>query len=161
MKKIACIILMLVLVICSQSVFAKVVIDPNAKDSEEVGAGSEDVETNDSNSNTGSNITVTDPGYNDSFIAESKLNQLFKDVWATLATLVQILSVGCVVFAGIRYMYASADRKADIKQGLINLAIGAILVFGAVTIVKAAASATNQILNTNPSAENVVETGEI
>lgn len=36
--------------------------------------------------------------------------------WATVVVVVQILSVGLVVFAGLRYMFASADKKADIKR---------------------------------------------
>ena len=33
-------------------------------------------------------------------------------------------------------MFAAADDKAEIKQGLIGLAVGAILVFGASSIVQ-------------------------
>ena len=34
-----------------------------------------------------------------------------KNVWSTVVTLVQILAVAAVVFAGVRYMFASADAK--------------------------------------------------
>ena len=43
-------------------------------------------------------------------------------------------------FAGIRYMFASSDKKADLKKGLGYLTIGSIIVFGAVTIIQAVAS---------------------
>lgn len=36
--------------------------------------------------------------------------------WATIVVIVQILSIGLIVFAGLRYMFASADKKADIKR---------------------------------------------
>lgn len=69
-----------------------------------------------------------------------------KNVWATVRVLVQIVSVACVVFAGLRYMFASSDQKADIKQGLIYLAIGAVLVFGATTVISFVAGSAEQIL---------------
>ena len=47
----------------------------------------------------------------------------------------ECISVGAIVYAGIRYMYAGAEKKAELKNGLLALAIGAIIVFGASTIV--------------------------
>ena len=58
------------------------------------------------------------------------------NLWATIASIVQILAIAAVVFAGVRYMFASADQKADIKKGMGILAIGGILVFGATTVLK-------------------------
>ncbi len=52
-------------------------------------------------------------------------------VWNTVINVVRILAVAAVVFAGLRYMFASADQKADIKKSMGILAVGAILVFGA------------------------------
>lgn len=57
-------------------------------------------------------------------------------VWSTVIVIVQIVSVACVVLAGVRYMYASADKKAEIKKGLMYLAIGAIFVFAASTVIR-------------------------
>lgn len=62
------------------------------------------------------------------------VSNVAKNVWATVATIVQILAVAAVVFAGLRYMFASADQKADIKKSMGILVIGAILVFAATTI---------------------------
>lgn len=67
-------------------------------------------------------------------------------VWATVITIVQILAVAAVVFAGLRYMFASADQKADIKKSMGILAIGAVLVFGATLVLGFIKSATNEIL---------------
>jgi type IV secretory pathway VirB2 component (pilin) len=69
-----------------------------------------------------------------------------KNVWATIVTIVQILSVACIVFAGLRYMFASADQKADIKKSMGVLAIGAVLVFGATLVLQLIANATNSVL---------------
>ena len=67
-------------------------------------------------------------------------------VWATVITIVQILAVAAVVFAGLRYMFASADQKADIKKSMGVLAIGAVLVFGATVVLQFIQNATNEIL---------------
>ena len=56
--------------------------------------------------------------------------------WASIVTIVQVLSVGCFVFAGVRYMFASAEQKADLKKGLVYLAIGAALVFSTATVIR-------------------------
>ena len=66
-----------------------------------------------------------------------------RNIWETVATIVQLLSVAAVVFAGVRYMFASADQKADIKKSMGILAIGAILVFGSTIIIKLIAGAAN------------------
>lgn len=88
---------------------------------------------------------LINPGF-DANNVDGKIKDKVGSIWATIAVLVQIASVACVVFAGLRYMFASADQKADIKQGLIYLSIGAILVFGAITIIQFVVNATGEIL---------------
>ncbi|MEG0873084.1 MAG: TrbC/VirB2 family protein [Clostridia bacterium] len=57
-------------------------------------------------------------------------------VWGIVLTVLQVAAIAAVVFAGVRYMFASANEKADIKKSMITLAVGAILVFGASTVVQ-------------------------
>ena len=57
-------------------------------------------------------------------------------IWGSVLVIVQIVSVACVVFAGLRYMYSTPDKKADIKRGLIYLVIGATFVFAASTVIR-------------------------
>lgn len=80
---------------------------------------------------------------------ENKVNENIaektKNIWTTITFIVQILAVGCVVFAGLRYMFASASQKADLKQGLKYLAIGAILVFCTITIVQFVVDFANEL----------------
>ena len=66
-------------------------------------------------------------------------------IWSTVLLILQICAVAAIVFAGVKYMFASADQKADIKSGMIGLVVGAILVFAASTIVKFIISATEQV----------------
>ena len=58
------------------------------------------------------------------------------NVWGIILTVLQVAAIAAVVFAGVRYMFASADSKADIKKQMIWLVIGAILVFGASTVIQ-------------------------
>ena len=55
--------------------------------------------------------------------ASSTLTGVVGKTWNTVSTVVQVIAVAAVVFAGVRYMYASAERRADIKKGLSYLEI--------------------------------------
>ncbi len=76
----------------------------------------------------------------------NKVTGVAKNVWSTVTTIVQILAVAAVVFAGLRYMFASADQKADIKKSMGILAVGAILVFAATTILSFLSNVANTAL---------------
>lgn len=66
-------------------------------------------------------------------------------IWGTVTLILQILAVAAIVFAGVRYMFASADGKADIKKQTIGLVVGAVLVFGASMIVSFIVNVTSDI----------------
>jgi type IV secretory pathway VirB2 component (pilin) len=72
------------------------------------------------------------------------LDSTVKKVWNSVALILQVLAIAAVVFAGVKYMFASADSKADIKKGMGALAIGAILVFGATTVINFIVTLTTQ-----------------
>ena len=76
--------------------------------------------TIDSASNTEGISTVTDLTYK---------------VWNTVSVVAQVAAIIAIIFAGVRYMFASADQKADIKKQTIILVVGALLVFGAGLVV--------------------------
>ena len=76
----------------------------------------------------------------------SGIDTSVKTIWGTVTLIVQILAMAAVVFAGLRYMFASADQKADIKKGLGMLAIGAILVFATTTVINFIVNASKEIL---------------
>lgn len=67
--------------------------------------------------------------------------------WNTIRLILQIAAIAAVVFAGVRYMFASADQKADIKKSMGILAVGAALVFGATFIIDFIVDITQQITN--------------
>lgn len=43
-------------------------------------------------------------------------------------------AVGMLIYIGIKYAMSAANEKADLKKGLINFVIGAILIAAAATI---------------------------
>ena len=67
--------------------------------------------------------------------ASNTLKKPFGNLWKTAIFIIQVLAVAAVVIAGVRYMFASSDQKADIKKGLIYIVIGAVIVFGAATLI--------------------------
>lgn len=67
-------------------------------------------------------------------------------IWSTVLLILQICAVAAIVFAGVKYMFASADQKADIKNGMIGLVVGAILVFAASTVVQFIINAANEVI---------------
>ena len=66
-------------------------------------------------------------------------------IWSTVIILFQILAIAAIIIAGIRYMFASADSKADIKKQLVPLVVGAVLVFGATTIIQVIVNVTEDV----------------
>lgn len=84
-----------------------------------------------------------------------EVNTASQKVWATVMNILQILAIAAVVFAGVRYMFASADQKADIKKSMIVLVIGAVLVFAATGILKFIQSAANSIVTAQQSSTGV------
>ncbi len=45
------------------------------------------------------------------------------------------IAIGMLIYIGIKYVMSAANEKADLKKGLINYLIGAIIIFAASTIV--------------------------
>lgn len=72
--------------------------------------------------------------------------QISKNIWSTLKVIFQILAISAIVIAGLRYMYASADAKADIKQQTVILILGAVLVFSAVEVATFVSDVANNVL---------------
>ena len=75
----------------------------------------------------------------------STVDTMATQIWGTVTTIAQIAAFAAIIFAGVRYMFASADTKADIKKQLVIIVVGALLVFGASTIVKILMNVLNDV----------------
>ena len=49
-------------------------------------------------------------------ISGSKAAQSVKKIWGTILLVLQVLAVAAFCFAGVKYMFASADTKANLKK---------------------------------------------
>lgn len=76
------------------------------------------------------------------------LDGAVSNVWGSITTIVQVLAFTAIIFAGLRYMFASADTRADIKKQMAILMIGAILVFATSTVVQFVQKAAGEALST-------------
>ncbi len=56
------------------------------------------------------------------------MNPIYK-IWNTVIVVIRIAAFAGIIFAGVRYIYASADQKADLKKSLVPLVIGMVFVF--------------------------------
>lgn len=70
-------------------------------------------------------VTVSAPGSGQAFA-----NKILGFVqWVGYA-----IAIGMLIYVGIKYVMASANEKADLKNSLIKYVIGAVLIAGATTI---------------------------
>ena len=76
----------------------------------------------------------------------ASISTIFKNLWANVIPVVQVLAILTIVISGIRYMLSPADAKSEIKQSTTNLLIGAILVFSAVSVAQFIVSAAKEII---------------
>lgn len=56
-------------------------------------------------------------------------------IWGTISLILQICAVGGIIFTGVRYMFATADAKSDIKKTLPYLIAGCVIVFAAAPLI--------------------------
>ncbi len=78
--------------------------------------------------------------------AISGIDDTVDRVWGTITVVVQVLAFIGIIFVGLRYMFASADKKSDIKGSLIFIILGIILIFAAGPLVKIVHKLAEQIL---------------
>ena len=86
----------------------------------------------------------------------SVVSKLTGNIWETLQVVIYVVALGAIVFAGLRYMFASADQKADIKKSTGILIVGALLVFGANLILGIVGGIANDVTK-GVTAQQVIE----
>ena len=82
-------------------------------------------------------VTKTDNTIN------NKFDSTFNNIFGQIMTILEVLAVAGIAINGVRYMYAEAGDKAKIKQSLIYIIIGTIMVFGTHLIVELISNAWN------------------
>lgn len=64
-----------------------------------------------------------------------KIDTAVLKIWKTVVTILQIASVAAVIITGLKYMFASSEKKADIKSMSLGFIVGAVIVFGSSFVV--------------------------
>lgn len=64
-----------------------------------------------------------------------KIDTAVLKIWKTVVTILQIVSVAAVIITGLKYMFASSEKKADIKSMSLGFIVGAVIVFGSSFVV--------------------------
>lgn len=65
----------------------------------------------------------------------TKLKTPIQKIWGTLSLILRVCAVGGIILTGIRYMFAGADAKADMKKTLPLLIIGIVIVFASTYVI--------------------------
>lgn len=76
----------------------------------------------------------------------SQLKTPFAKVFNSAVLILRILSVGGVIFAGVKYMFADASKKSEIKQSMVYLVIGMVIVFAASIVVQYIVAVAGEIM---------------
>lgn len=109
-----------------------------------------DITSLEAKNETSSNESTAGSGFDPNLIPDGTVDANMKKtanrVSGTVFTILQIAAFGGIIFAGIKYMYSSADQRADIKKNMIYLAIGMVLVFGASTVAKFVTNAAVDVM---------------
>ena len=74
------------------------------------------------------------------------LDGVMSRVGSTILLVLQVAAVCGVVFTGVKYMYAASNDKGKIKETLIWLIVGTILVFAAPTIIGFITNISNNVM---------------
>ena len=77
----------------------------------------------------------------------NKLNSPISKVYGSFMLICKILGVAGIMVNGVRYMYASSNDKAKIKQSLIFVVIGTIFIFATDVVVRIVVGSWGDISN--------------
>ena len=97
------------------------------------------------------NVYAFGNGFNNDMIQyrDENISQLktpFTKVFNSAVLILRILSVGGVIFAGVKYMFADASKKSEIKQSMVYLVIGMVIVFAASIVVQYIVAVAGEIM---------------
>ena len=100
-----------------------------------------------------SNIYALGTGYDGNIFnsledgeVDNKIGNTAYKVYGTIANIIQVIAIIGGVYVGYRYMKAGANEKGEIKQTLLFMIIGVILVFAANTVIKFVIKSGNDLI---------------
>lgn len=91
-----------------------------------------------------SNIVTLISG--DSIFTADNWTVLSGGIYSTALLIAQYLSFGTLLFVGLKYMFASAEQKANLKETLTPVVIGIVFVFLSSKVVQFILTATGEVI---------------
>lgn len=70
------------------------------------------------------------------FFQEGDYKKTFSQIFTLVVTVGQFIAVAAILIMGVKYIFAGADAKAQLKEKSPSMIIGIILIFCAVTVLK-------------------------
>jgi hypothetical protein len=68
------------------------------------------------------------------------------NLWSNIALIVNILAIAGIAALGLKYMFAEANTKADIKKDMIPVVIGLVLIYSITNVLNFLVTAGGQII---------------
>lgn len=65
----------------------------------------------------------------------SKFETTVSNTWGVAKITLQVAAITMFMVVGIKYMFASADAKADLKKSLVVVTIGTLITFGSAIVI--------------------------
>lgn len=66
----------------------------------------------------------------------AKFEKAASNIWGVVRTVLQVAAFTSFIWVGIKYMFASADQKGELKKSFSVVTIGALITFGSTIIVQ-------------------------
>lgn len=74
-------------------------------------------------------------------------------IWATFSNVASVIIVAIVIIYGLKYMWANSENRSRLKQGLVPMLVGAILIMCTLQILKFIVNTTSQTIGNNNTYE--------
>lgn len=80
------------------------------------------------------------------FTGSASFDTVAGSIRATINVIIRVAAMAGIVFLGVKYMFASSSGRADIKNTMVPVIIGMILVYSASQVVEFIANVGNQVI---------------
>ena len=87
----------------------------------------------------GTQLFISDPG-------DSSYKLLFARLLGVVTMIVKVAAIAGVIYVGVRYIFAGASGKADLKGKSVYFIIGIILTFCSVTVLTVFSNMLQELL---------------
>lgn len=80
------------------------------------------------------------------FTNASNINDVTDKIFSIVSTIANMCAIMAIVIMGLKYMFTSADEKAELKQKMVPLIIGLAFIYASVEILGFIVSVGNSVI---------------